>query len=85
MKKLIQKIGNYLQQLGARLAGNRVYSVPEPGGTFNPARCECGHLFSDHRPDPDGHGTICLACFALVRHRPQEKDILEAREIEYVD
>lgn len=46
---------------------------PSKGGNYDYTRCECGHFMGDHRPDE--HGTLCISCQAMSRHRPVNEEL----------
>lgn len=84
--KIKQALGRRLMIIGSRWAGIDIYTVPRhTGGTdiaaMDLSKCQCGHLMHDHLPDPDGRGTMCLSCYAKMRHRPAHADALEASVI----
>jgi hypothetical protein len=80
MKKII---GSWLQWLGLMLTENSFYTIPTASIVeYDFTKCQCGHSMHDHQPDPDGHGTICLVCYSLMRHKPQAENILEETILE---
>lgn len=83
MKIMKKKLGTWLQKIGLYLAGaETVYTRPERiNHSIDFIKCQCGHSMADHQPDPDGHGTLCLVCFALMRHKPEPAETIEHSEL----